>query len=41
MGVRVGLNAIGSVLGDARKVDFEPEALASDEEGINRRRLVC
>ena len=28
MGVWVGLNAIGSVLGDAGKVDFEPEVLA-------------
>jgi len=34
MSVRVGLNAIGSVLGDARNVDFEPEALASDKEEI-------
>ena len=34
MGLRVGLNAIGSVLGHAGKVDFEPESLASDGEGI-------
>ena len=34
MGVRVGLNAIGSVLGDAGKIDFEPESRVSDEEGI-------
>ena len=31
MGVRVGLNAIGSVLGDAGKIDFEPESRVSDE----------
>ena len=34
MGLRMGLNAIGSVLGDAGKVDFEPESPASDKEGI-------
>ena len=31
MGLRMGLNVIGSVLGDAGKVDFEPESGVSDQ----------
>ena len=32
MGVQVGLNAIGSVPGDAGKIDFEPESLAGGDQ---------